>query len=154
MTTKKSFKAVLRADAGKVYLDIPFDPNEAWGKKARHHVEGSLDGKPFAGSLGARGGRVFMPLAKELRAKLGVDAGDRVEVVLSAGEPKAAALPEELEAALGRSRPARTFFEGLSPFGRGEWIKWVGGAKLAETRQARAKQAVIGLAAGKKLPRG
>jgi len=42
---------------GRVYIELPFDPAEVWGRRSRHYVRGDINSTSFEGSLGARGGR-------------------------------------------------------------------------------------------------
>ena len=153
--SEQRFKTTLEADErGRVRVIVPFDPHAIWGRRARHHVAGTLAGVEFETSLGARGGQFFFPVAKELQRDAGVAPGDEVAIVLRAAEAKTAALPADLAAALERTRSARAFFDGLTPFAKNQWIGWIESAKRAETRTARVASAIAGLAAGQKLPRG
>lgn len=43
MTTAVSFTAVLATGPkGRVYLPVPFDPDEQWGAKPEHHICGTV----------------------------------------------------------------------------------------------------------------
>ena len=35
--------------SGRVHVPLPFDPDDAWGSRPRHHVTGTLDGHPLRG---------------------------------------------------------------------------------------------------------
>jgi hypothetical protein len=154
MSSEQRFSATVESgERGRVFVRIPFDPNEVWGKKARHYVRGTLAGTPFETSLGARGGVVFFPIGKELRATAGVDVGSTVKVVIVPTEATSVGPPEDLDAALRRSKAARAFFDGLTPFARNQWIGWITSAKREETRKGRVAKAVKQLAAEQKLPR-
>ena len=151
----KRFRAKLATDErGRVRVTLPFDPHVAWGKRARHHVAGTLAGTAFDTSIAARNGVFFFPVGKELQRAGDVAPGDEVEVVLDAAEAKREALPADLDVALAGSRTARDFFDNLTPFGKKQWIAWITSAKREATRAARVRAALDGLAAGKKLPRG
>lgn len=153
MAAKKFTTTLEAADTGAVRLVVPFNPSDEWGKKPRHYVRGTLNGVAFEGSLGARGGTYFYPVNKQLRAEAGVGAGERVTVTL---EPKgdearaAEEIPADLAKRLKGEAEARAFFEGLSPFYRGTWIKWIESAKKPETRADRVMKTVESLKAGKK----
>lgn len=150
MSAKKLTVRLEQADRGAVRLPLPFDPTEAWGKKPRQFVKGSINGTPFQGSLGVREGRYFFPVGKELRELAEVSAGDTVKVVIEPAGAESAALPADLAAALDADARARAFFESLSPFYRNTYVEWITGAKKAETRTARVKKTVELLADGKK----
>jgi hypothetical protein len=142
---------VVGDERGRVYIELPFDPAAEWGKKRRHFVRGEIAGAEFEGSLGSRGGKAFMPLNKELRARAGVEPGARVAVRMeSAEEAPQAELPPELEAALADQPDARSFLDGLSAFYRNEYAEWVAGAKKPETRAKRAQETVALLREGRK----
>lgn len=67
-------------ERGHVRAPLPFDPRETWGRKPRHHVEGTIAGTPFSGSVGFAAGDAFLVLSAEFRRRAGVEAGDTVEV--------------------------------------------------------------------------
>jgi Domain of unknown function (DUF1905) len=56
MTRQSSASTVVQADGGHVRIPIPFDPREAWGVSRWYYVQGTLNGTPFRGSMGARDG--------------------------------------------------------------------------------------------------
>ena len=90
----------------------------------------------------------FRKLARE--AKRLVDEG-----VKTPAKPrvkrKAAAVPQDLAAALARNAKAGATFEAFSPSARREYIEWIEEAKREETRAKRVATAASQLAAGKKL---
>ena len=57
-------------------------------------------------------------------------------------------VPADLDAALDDD--ARTFFHGLAPSHRKEWVRWVEEAKKPETRAARVEKTAEALRAGRK----
>lgn len=62
-------------------------------------------------------------------------------------------MPPALEEALARNRPAADFFNELKPSYQREYNVWIGTAKRAETRDARLRQTLAALRAGKKWAR-
>lgn len=145
------FTATVEHDErGRVWITVPFDPSAEWGRKARHHVRGELNGTPFETSLGVRGGRVLFPLNKELRQTAGLGPGDTVVVDLEPAGERSEAVPAELAELLAGDEAARTFFEGLSGFYRRQYATWVSQAARPETRQRRAVEVVELLRAGRK----
>lgn len=148
---EKTFETSVEAgERGRIFIPVPFDPAEAWGRKARHHVAGTINGAAFQGSLGVRGGAYFFPLNKEMQQKAGVAPGDRVRVIMAPAEAAESEVPGELAAALAAEPEAGRFFEGLSAFYRNQYVGWVTGAKKAETRDSRVREVVELLRAGKK----
>jgi hypothetical protein len=148
---RKDFDTIVESgDRGRVFIVIPFDPSEQWGKKARHYVRGTIDGTPFEGSLGARGGVFFMPVNKELQKAGGIAPGNRVSVVMESADAAGSDLPQDLEQALAGAPDARAFLDGLSAFYRNQYVTWITDAKKAETRASRVDRTVELLKAGKK----
>ncbi len=142
--SRERFKTTIETgERGRVFITIPFVPNDKWGKKPRHFVTGTLNGVAFSGSLGSRGGAHFMPVNKELQGKASVEPGDAVTVMI---EPQGAGttsdLPEDLAQALADEPEAREFLEGLSAFYRNTYLKWITEAKKPETRADRVHQTV------------
>jgi uncharacterized protein YdeI (YjbR/CyaY-like superfamily) len=73
-------------------------------------------------------------------------------VKVARARPKArpeAAIPDDLSAALKRSRKAATAFAAFSPSQRREYVEWIVEAKREETRTKRLAQAVEWIGAGK-----
>jgi hypothetical protein len=144
MSREQFESRVESGERGRVFITIPFLPNDKWGKKPRHFVKGTLNGVAFCGSLGARGGKYFMPVNKDLQSQASVGPGDPVTVVI---EPEGANkadgdLPEDLETALAGETAARQFLDGLSAFYRNTYCKWITEAKKPETRASRVEQTV------------
>ncbi len=70
-------------DRGHVRLPLPFDPRDAWGRKPRHYVEGTVAGTPFTGSVGFSGGTAFLVLSADFRKRAGIAAGEEVAVQIA-----------------------------------------------------------------------
>ncbi len=60
-------------------------------------------------------------------------------------------MPPELESGLARNNKATTFFKGLAPSYKKQFMGWIASAKREETRGRRAREAVALLARGEKL---
>ena len=41
---------------GSAMIAVPFDPDEAWGAKAAHHVGGTINGRQVRGAIAPAGG--------------------------------------------------------------------------------------------------
>ena len=61
-------------------------------------------------------------------------------------------LPTDLRKALELDAKALTAWNDITPLARNEWICWVEGAKLIETRKRRVERAHTELAEGKRRP--
>ena len=149
MTTQR-FKTIVTKQGSKTYIALPFNPNEVWGVKQRHHITGSINGCGVRGSLGSDGGQYFLPLGAAWRRDNGVEAGAEVEVVLSPEGPQADTLAPDILAALENEPEARAFFESLATFYRNGYVRWIASAKRTETRSARIAEMLSLLKAGKK----
>jgi hypothetical protein len=149
MTTQR-FKTSITKTGSRTFITIPFNPNEVWGVKQRHHITGSINGCPVRGSLGSDGSQYFLPLGAAWRRDNGVEAGAEVEVVLTPEGPQADTLAPDILAALNRDEKAKAFFEALATFYRNGYVRWIESAKRPETRSARIAEMLILLKAGKK----
>ncbi len=81
---------------------------------------------------------------RQAAATAGEDRPKRVRTPKSEAE-----VPEELAAALRKSKAAQRVFAGFSPSCRREYVEWIAEAKRAETRERRVAQAVAWMAEGK-----
>jgi hypothetical protein len=144
------FKTTIAKSGGRVFIPIPFHPNEVWGVKQRHHITGTVNGHKVRGSLGSDGQQYFLPLGAAWRRDCGIDAGDTVEVTLSPEGPQSESLSADVSDALDTEPQAKAFFESLATFYRNTYIKWIESAKRPETRAARIQEMIELLKAGKK----
>jgi len=149
MTTQR-FKTIVAREGSRTYIRVPFNPNEVWGVKQRHHITGSIGGCAVRGSLGSDGTQYFLPLGAAWRRDSGVEAGAEVEVVLAPEGPQADTLAPDILAALDSEVEARAFFESLATFYRNGYVRWIESARRPETRSARIAEMVSLLKAGKK----
>ena len=134
----------------RTFIAIPFNPNEVWGVKQRHHITGTVNGYGVRGSLGSDGKQYFLPLGAAWRRGCGLNAGDAVDVVLSPEGPQSESLSTDVAEALDGEPEAKAFFESLATFYRNTYIKWIESAKRPETRAARIQEMIGLLKAGKK----
>src|SRR5690349_22986226 len=98
--TTQHFTAIVAKAGSRIFIPIPFNPNEVWGVKQRHHITGSINGCPVRGSLGSDGTQYFLPLGAAWRRGRGLEAGVEVEVVLAPEGPQADTLAADILAAL------------------------------------------------------
>lgn len=61
-------------------------------------------------------------------------------------------LPADLRKALIANTPALAAWNDITPLARNEWICWIEGAKLIETRERRIERAYMELTEGKRRP--
>jgi hypothetical protein len=143
-------------ERGRVFVPVPFDPDEVWGVKERHHVTGTVGGRRVRGVVESMGGQRGLVLGAAWRRDCGVAAGDRVEVELAPEGPQRDDLAEDVAAALAGDPAAAAFFDSLAQFYRRAYLRWIDGTKRRpELRAARIAEMVDLLAAGvKQRPNG
>jgi hypothetical protein len=147
--SRQRFQATVEVgERGRVFITLPFDPRQVWGPSRRFYVRGTLAGNSFSASLGARGGRFFMPLNKDLQDRTGAAVGKVIHVQMEPERAEEPELPGDIAAALKGSPAAMALFDGLTPFYRNQWIAWITEAKRKDTRAGRLREAMEQLAAG------
>ena len=149
MTTRR-FKSIVSQSGGKTFVVIPFNPNDVWGVKQRHHITGSVNGCTVRGPLDSDGTQFFLSLGAAWRRDSGLDVGTEVDVVLSPEGPQFERLLPDIASALDAEPQAKAFFESLATFYRNNYVKWIESAKRLETRAARIHEMVQLLKARKK----
>ena len=82
-----------------------------------------------------------------LHADMGI-VGAEVEVGGRREGPRADARPADVVAALGAEPQAKAYFEALATFYRNGYMRWIEGAKRAETRSARIAELLVLLKQG------
>jgi hypothetical protein len=139
------------ADRGGAFVEIPFDVEQAFGKK-RVKVTALIDGQPYRGSLVRMGGPGhILGVLKEIRQEIGKGPGDEVQVSLEEDlAVRAVEVPSDLQEALQSSPQAMAAFQSLSYSHQRQYVNWVQEAKREQTRQERIARAVKMLLQGKK----
>lgn len=151
----EEFDAVLEAaERGSgCGIRLPFDPKAVFGR-ARAPVQVTIDDhNPFRTTVAIYGGTGWIGLRLDQRAEFGVAVGDRVRVRVAFDDaPRTVELPPELAKTFAEAPDAASAYERLSYTHRREYAQWVGEAKKAETREARAAKAVRLLLQGVRTP--
>ncbi len=150
LVTTQRFKAIVSKTGSRVAIPLPFDPNEVWGAKQRHHITGTINGHTVRGPLGSDETHFFLPLGAAWRRDSEVNAGMEVEVVLAPEGPQADTLPKDVLAAFEGEPQAKAFFMSLATFYRNGYMRWIEGARRPETRSARIAEMLDLLKQGKK----
>jgi len=118
--------------------------------RARPPLRVTIRGHTWRTTPGVCGGVAYIGLNKDVRAVVGVDAGDRVRVAIELDtEPRTVTVPDDLQAALADDRDARVAFEKLSYTHRREYVAWIDEAKRSETRARRVAGTIEGVLAGR-----
>jgi hypothetical protein len=115
----------------------------------RFPVAATINGETWRSTVVRMRGEFLLGLSKEVRAQVGADAGDTVEVTatLDTAE-RVVEVPPELAAALAGDPEASAAYERLAYTHRKEFARWVGEGKKEGTRLRRAAQALDMLRSG------
>jgi hypothetical protein len=146
------FGATVEADGrGRVVVLVPFDPDEVWTPKPRHHVGGTVNGCRVRGVIERRDGAWVLPLSPSWIRDSGVAAGVEVDVTIEPEGPQRGDLAGDIAAALAANPQAGEFFDGLAQFYRRGYLRWIEATKRNPAeRTRRIARTVELLAAGVK----
>lgn len=140
-----TFEAIIQKHPEKdaTYIEIPFDVEKEFGAK-RVKVVASFDGIEYRGSIVKMGLPCYMiGLTKEIRNKLGKEAGDSIVVEVKKDEEvREIVLPEDVMKELVQNKEAHEFYESLSYSAKRKYYQWITSAKKVETREKRIQEAV------------
>jgi len=145
--TKQVFEAeVLDAENGMdaAYVKIPFDVEKIMGSK-RPKVKAVFDGKAEYRGLLVRMRTPFhmLLLRKDVRAKIGKNIGDIIEVSVELDtEPREVEVPPALQQLLDKEPDIKDFFGKLSFTHRKEYVNYLNEAKREETRLNRLEKVI------------
>lgn len=147
----QNFQAVVERSGSKALVRLPFDPNEVWGVKDRHHITGAVSGCAVRGPLGSDDDGYFLALGPAWLRDSGLAMGDAVRVELRAEGPQMEQLAEDITAALEAEPEALAFFQGLATFYRKGYLRWIDATKRRpEERAVRIVEMIRLLKAGEK----
>jgi hypothetical protein len=151
-TAERSFRARIEgAEKGRAYVVLPFDPEIAWGLRARYRVRGAINGMGVRGALEQFSRGYFLPLGPAYRRGAGLHLGDLVTVMLMPEGPQSEALAADIMAALEADPEAARFFDGLATFYRKNYLRWIDATRRSpELRGQRIAKLVELMNAGKK----
>jgi Bacteriocin-protection, YdeI or OmpD-Associated/Domain of unknown function (DUF1905) len=155
MRTQRFEALVADGPGGRATIVVPFDPDEEWGAKAVHHVNGHVDGTRVRVTLSPGSAGWAFTLSPSRVRELGVVAGDEVSVELTPEGPQRADLADDIAAALAANPAAGAFFDTLAQFYRKAYLRWIDATtRRPQVRAARIAEVVDLLAAGvKERPR-
>jgi hypothetical protein len=133
---------VLSSGQGGHAVVVPAEVAVTFARK-RVPVVATVNGVEYRSRLMVYGGKSYLGLRKELLRQLGVSVGDQITVdLLEDHEERVVREPDELVKALEASPAARAAYDALSFSHRREYARWVGEAKLAETRAVRVAKTI------------
>jgi len=134
---EQTFRATVTGVKGTAFIVLPFDPDEIWGRRARHDLTGTIAGRDYRGKVQRTDHGPILSLGPAWRKDNGVEIGDEVAAVLRPEGPQVSAMEPDLVAAFNADPEARAIFEAMSTFCRKNHMRWVEDAKRPETRARR-----------------
>ena len=136
------FKGIVKRAGPAGYVELPFDPKEAFGK-VRAPVKVTVNGYTFRTTIAAMGGPPCIGMRTSYREAAGLEGGERVEVRVELDtEERVVTPPADLVKALKAAPPAWERWGELSYSHQREHAEAVEGAKKPETRERRVANAV------------
>ena len=155
MTDAVDFDAALwRPDArgAATFITLPFDVKAIFGR-ARCPVRVTINDHTWRTTTQVYGDDYHIVVNADARTAASVDAGDSVRVQVKKDDTvRTTEVPPELAVRLRTDAEAKDAFEALAPSHRREYARWVGEAKLPQTRVRRAEVAMERLKTGVRRP--
>jgi hypothetical protein len=129
---------ILKADDMDVtYIAVPFDVEKTFGKK-RLKIKVWYDKVLYRGLLSKYNGEYNLIINKEIRAQLGKDAGDTINVKIEEDtEERTIEIPKIMEDFFKKEKQLKTVFDKLAYTHKKEYALWITSAKREETLQNR-----------------
>jgi Bacteriocin-protection, YdeI or OmpD-Associated/Domain of unknown function (DUF1905) len=135
----------------RVFVPVPFEPDEVWGHKVAHHVHGTVNGMGVRGVVEPLGQGRGIVLGPAWRRDCGLAAGDKVDVALRPEGPQRDDLADDFAAALDANPEAGAFFDSIAQFYRRACVRYIDATKRRPAERAARIERVVGwLAAGLK----
>jgi hypothetical protein len=124
-------------DMDNTYVPVTFDVEKTFGKK-RLKVKIWYDDVLYRGLLAKYAGKYFLMINKEIRAKIGKNAGDTVNIKIEEDtEERVVELPKTLIDLFKKEKELKSIFDKMSFTHRKEYVIWITSAKKEETLQNR-----------------
>ena len=126
----RAFTTTLEPLTGnKARVPVPFDPDEAWGKKREHHVNGTVAGMRVRVTIVRDDSGWSFTLSPSRMRTCPVGPGDDVEVAIAPEGPQRGDLAPDVVAALEANPEAGAFFDVLAQFYRNGYLRWIDATK-------------------------
>jgi Bacteriocin-protection, YdeI or OmpD-Associated/Domain of unknown function (DUF1905) len=146
--TTQNFVAVVQVGAKRrVFVPLPFAPDEIWGTKSDHHVAGTVNSMPVRAVVEQLDSGYGIVLGPAWRRDCGVSPGDQVDVMLAPEGPQRDDLADDFRRALESQPAAAAFFDGLAQFYRNAYLRWIDATKKRPDERAARISEVVALLA-------
>jgi Bacteriocin-protection, YdeI or OmpD-Associated/Domain of unknown function (DUF1905) len=136
---------------GGVSVRLPFDPSDAWGVLDAYHVDGTLGGQRYRGTLVHEGHTWRLELGPSWCRAPGFGPGDEVELVMAPEGPRTTTMGDDVAAAFRSDPDAARFFDSMPSYYRNNAARSVDSAKRPETRARRIDE-IVDLARRRERP--
>lgn len=136
MESRRFAVVVASAERGKLLVPIPFDPDQVWGAKQRHHIAGTVNGVRVRAVIEPADGGFGFTLGRASPAGHAVGVGDEVTVEIAPEGPQRDDLAEDVAAALAANPDAGAFFDSLAQFYRRGYLRWIDATKRRPGQRA------------------
>lgn len=144
--SRQTFEATVDVSRdGHVVVAVPFDPDEAWGRKPRHHVSGTIAGRGLRAVIERKGDGHLFTLGPAWSRACGVEDGQRVTVVLTPEGPQRDDLEPDIAAALEAEPKAGEFFDSLAQFYRKAYLTYIRATKRSPQKRVERLAEVVEL---------
>jgi hypothetical protein len=150
------FRVRITVDArGHAVITMPFDPDELWGVKAVHHVNGTVNDCRVRVTLAPGDGGWGFSMNPARMVHAGISDGSEAIVELAPEGPQRAGLADDIAAALAANPAAGAFFDTLAQFYRKGYLRYIDATtRRPDLRAARIAEVTGLLADGiKERPR-
>ena len=121
---------------GRLLVPVPFDPDDVWGAKDRHHIAGTVNGIGVRSVIEPAGDGFGFTLGRASPARSGLAVGDEVTVEIAPEGPQRDDLAEDVAAALAANPDAGAFFDSLAQFYRRAYLRWIDATKRRPEQRA------------------
>src|SRR5689334_24004655 len=111
MKSQRFAVTVAAAGPGRLLVPVPFNPDQVWGAKQRHHITGTVNGIRVRAVIEPAGDGFGFTLGRTSPSRAGVAAGDTVTVEIAPEGPQRDDLAEDVAAALAANPDAGAFFD-------------------------------------------
>jgi hypothetical protein len=129
MQSQRFVGTVAAAGRESLLVPVPFNPDEVWGAKPRHHIAGTVNGVRVRAVIETIGDRFGFTLGAKSPSRVGLAIGDEVTVEIAPEGPQRADLAEDVAEALAANPAAGAFFDSLAQFYRRGYLRWIDATK-------------------------
>jgi hypothetical protein len=129
MQSQRFVSTVAAAGRESLLVPVPFNPDEVWGAKPRHHINGTINGIRVRAVIETIGDCFGITLGAKSPSRVGLAIGDQVTVDIAPEGPQRADLAPDVAEALAANPAAGAFFDSLAQFYRRGYLRWIDATK-------------------------